>query len=98
MKAQLGETITFDKGSSSSVGVFRTISRDCYSFPHLALALVSLLGHLWHGGRALFQDPTADATIEVVQELMEYGSNERTEATILGRLKPYLISISHFFV
>jgi photosystem II CP47 chlorophyll apoprotein len=77
LKSQFGEIFTFDKNSPSADGVFRTTVRGWYSFSHLALALIFLFGHLWHGGRALFQDLTAGITIEVIQEVVEYGSNEK---------------------
>merc|ERR1712207_78337 len=51
-----GEIFSFDKKSVNSDGVFRTSPRGWYSFGHLLLALLFLLGHLWHSARALFKD------------------------------------------
>jgi photosystem II CP47 chlorophyll apoprotein len=77
LKAQFGEIFSFDKNSASSDGVFRTTIRGWYSFSHLSLGLIFLFGHLWHGGRSLFQDLTAGITIEVIQDVVEYGINEK---------------------
>merc|ERR1711948_133491 len=55
-KSQFGEIFTFDKKSVTSDGVFRTSPRGWYSFGHLGLALLFLLGHLWHSARAIFKD------------------------------------------
>jgi photosystem II CP47 chlorophyll apoprotein len=77
LKAQFGEIFTFDKNAASSDGVFRTTIRGWYSFSHLSLGLIFLFGHLWHGGRSLFQDLTAGITIELVQAVVEYGGNEK---------------------
>merc|ERR1712060_646665 len=55
-KSQFGEIFSFDKKSVNSDGVFRTSPRGWYSFGHLLLALLFLLGHLWHSARSLFKD------------------------------------------
>lgn len=51
-KAQLGEILSFDCRTPSSEGVLRPSSRSWYSFTHLTLSLLFILGHLWHSGRA----------------------------------------------
>jgi photosystem II CP47 chlorophyll apoprotein len=84
LKAQFGEIFTFDKTTAASDGVFRTTVRGWYSFSHLALALLFLFGHLWHGGRALFQDLTAGITIEIIQDNVEYGLNEKMGDSTTG--------------
>jgi photosystem II CP47 chlorophyll apoprotein len=77
LKSQFGEIFTFDKTTSNSDGVFRTTPRGWYCFSHLSLALIFLLGHLWHAGRSLFKDLSAGITIEVVNNVVEYGTNEK---------------------
>jgi photosystem II CP47 chlorophyll apoprotein len=75
-KAQFGEIFTFERTIGLSDGVFRTSPRGWYSFSHVALALLFLLGHLWHACRALFRDLwTGVASITPYQ--VEYGRNEK---------------------
>lgn len=54
-KSQFGEIFSYDKKSVGSDGVFRTSARGWYSFSHVTLALIFLLGHLWHAARSLFK-------------------------------------------
>jgi len=55
-KSQLGEIFFFDPAPTSADGVFRTSPRGWYTFAHLTFSTLFFLGHLWHGGRALFRD------------------------------------------
>ena len=75
-KAQFGEIFTFKRTIKLFDGVFRTSPRGWYSFSHLALALLFLLGHLWHAGRAVFQDIWTGVTFIILHQV-EYGRNEK---------------------
>jgi len=75
-RAQFGEIFTFDFKTSGADGLQRTSPRGWYSFSHTALALLFLLGHLWHASRAVFQDLWKGVTIESVHQV-EYGGNEK---------------------
>lgn len=76
LKSQLGEIFYFDKSASTADGVFRTSHRGWFSFGHTSLALLFLFGHIWHGGRSLFEDLSAGITNAEVARRVEYGLNE----------------------
>jgi len=75
-KAQFGEIFTFKRTIKLFDGVFRTSPRGWYSFSHIALALLFLLGHLWHACRAVFQDLWTGVT-SITLHQVEYGRNEK---------------------
>ena len=75
-KAQFGEIFTFKRTIKLFDGVFRTSPRGWYSFSHIALALLFLLGHLWHACRAVFQDLWTGVTFIILHQV-EYGRNEK---------------------
>jgi photosystem II CP47 chlorophyll apoprotein len=75
-KAQLGESFDFDRATLGSDGVFRSSPRGWYTFAHANFALLFFLGHLWHGGRAIFRDVFAGVGTEVI-ELVEFGAFEK---------------------
>ena len=56
-KTQLGSVFTFTQAAGLSFdGVFRTSMRGWFTFAHSLFTFGSLVGHIWHGGRALFRD------------------------------------------
>jgi photosystem II CP47 chlorophyll apoprotein len=56
-KTQLGSVFTFTPAAGLSFdGVFRTSMRGWFTFAHSLFTFGSLVGHIWHGGRALFRD------------------------------------------
>jgi photosystem II CP47 chlorophyll apoprotein len=71
-KAQLGEVFEFDRATLKSDGVFRSSPRGWYTFAHLVFAFLFFLGHLWHGGRVLFQDVFNGIGTEVL-EVVNFG-------------------------
>lgn len=75
-KAQFGEIFTFDKKTALLDGVFRTSPRGWYSFSHVVLSLLFLLGHLWHASRTVFRDIWSGVTIITLHQV-EYGRNEK---------------------
>eukprot|EP00963_Diacronema_lutheri_P010161 scaffold975_cov394-Pavlova_lutheri.AAC.1 len=75
-KAQLGEVFEFDRTTLESDGVFRSSPRGWYTFGHANFALIFFLGHLWHGGRALFRDVFAGIGAEVVEQV-EFGAFQK---------------------
>ena len=75
-KSQFGEIFTFKRTIKLFDGVFRTSPRGWYSFSHIALALLFLLGHLWHACRAVFQDLWTGVT-SITLHQVEYGRNEK---------------------
>lgn len=77
-KAQFGQIFTFDKRTLLSDGVFRTSSRGWYSFSHLSLTLLFLLGHLWHSSRSFFKSLWTGLNInDHSLSVVEYGVNEK---------------------
>lgn len=75
-KSQFGEIFTFDKKTGQIDGVFRTSPKCWYSFSHITLAFIFFFGHLWHAGRALFQDIWTGVNIISLYQV-EYGRNEK---------------------
>jgi photosystem II CP47 chlorophyll apoprotein len=75
-KAQLGEVFEFDRATLASDGVFRSSPRGWYTFGHLVFAFFFFLGHLWHGGRVLFEDVFNGIGTEVL-EVVEFGESEK---------------------
>jgi len=56
-KTQLGSIFTFTPIAGLSFdGVFRTSVRGWFTFAHSLFVFGFLIGHVWHGGRALFRD------------------------------------------
>ena len=55
-RAQFGATLDFKKPNNQTDGSWRTSPRGWFSFAHTNLALLFVLEHLWHAGRALFKD------------------------------------------
>ena len=78
-KSQFGKIFTFDKQTTGADGVFRTSPRGWYSFSHTTLAFLFFLGHLWHAGRAIFQDIWTGLCVTGTESLnsVEYGRNEK---------------------
>jgi len=75
-KAQFGSIFSFDRKTLRSDGVFRTSIRGWYTFSHVSLALLFLLGHLWHAARAFFKEIWTGVSFNKV-EVVEYGYNEK---------------------
>ena len=76
IKAQLGEVFEFDRATLKSDGVFRSSPRGWYTFAHLTFAFFFFLGHLWHGGRVLFQDVFNGIGTEVL-EVVNFGKTDK---------------------
>lgn len=72
-KAQLGEVFSF--AAARADGVFRSSTRGWFTYSHAALALLFVVGHLWHAGRALFKDIWTGARRAGAPA--EYGANEK---------------------
>lgn len=72
-KAQLGEIFSFS--SARADGVFRSSPRGWFTYSHAAAGLLFVVGHLWHAGRALFQDIWTGARRAGAPA--EYGANEK---------------------
>jgi len=59
-RAQLGEIFEFRDDKKHPTwkrdGLFRVSNRGWFTFFHLVFSLLFFFGHLWHGGRTLFND------------------------------------------
>jgi len=78
-KAQLGQIFTFASlGASSVDGVFRTAIRGWFTFAHSLFTFLFLVGHVWHGARALFRQVWL-GVLRSTQDAVEYGKNERLD-------------------
>lgn len=73
-RAQFGSVLDFKKLDASANGSWRTSPRGWFSFAHTNLALLFVLGHLWHAGRALFKDIWTGLTFQYVR-CIEFGLN-----------------------
>ena len=73
-RAQFGSVLDFKKLDVSADGTWRTSPRGWFSFAHTNLALLFLLGHLWHAGRALFKDIWTGLTLQYTR-CVEFGLN-----------------------
>jgi photosystem II CP47 chlorophyll apoprotein len=72
-KALYGELFRFDRETLAPDGVFRSNVRGWYSFAHVSFALLFFLGHLWHGGRAIFSPFLAGIGTESLEQA-EFGA------------------------
>jgi len=75
-KALYGELFRFDRETLAPDGVFRSNVRGWYAFAHVTFALLFFLGHLWHGGRAIFSPFLAGIGTESLEQA-QFGAFDK---------------------